>query len=43
MDAAEGWKRKLARELKAAGFQFDPAKVWACISSSLPFGGGISI
>jgi hypothetical protein len=29
MDAAEGWKRKLARELKAAGFQFDPAKVWA--------------
>jgi predicted nucleotide-binding protein len=24
MDAAEGWKRKLARDLKAAGFGFDP-------------------
>jgi predicted nucleotide-binding protein len=29
MDVAEGWKRKLARELKAAGFDFDPAKVFA--------------
>jgi predicted nucleotide-binding protein len=29
MDAAEGWKRKLARELKAAGLDFDPAKVLA--------------
>jgi predicted nucleotide-binding protein len=28
MDLAEGWKRKLARELKAAGFEFDAAKVW---------------
>jgi hypothetical protein len=27
MDSAEGWKRKLARELKAAGFNFDAAKV----------------
>jgi hypothetical protein len=24
MDVAEGWKRKLARDLKAAGFDFDP-------------------
>jgi predicted nucleotide-binding protein len=29
MDAAEGWKRKLARELKEAGLDFDPAKVLA--------------
>jgi Predicted nucleotide-binding protein containing TIR-like domain len=29
MDATEGWKRKLARELKEAGFEFDPAKVWS--------------
>jgi hypothetical protein len=28
MDPAEGWKGKLARELKAAGFNFDSAKVW---------------
>jgi predicted nucleotide-binding protein len=28
IDPAEGWKRKLARELKAAGFNFDAAKVW---------------
>jgi predicted nucleotide-binding protein len=26
---AEGWKVKLARELKAAGFELDEAKVWA--------------
>jgi len=26
MDAAEGWKRKLARELKEAGINFDPDK-----------------
>jgi predicted nucleotide-binding protein len=29
MDDAEGWKRKLARALKAARFEFDPAKVLA--------------
>jgi predicted nucleotide-binding protein len=29
MDAADGWKRNLARELNAAGFDFDPAKVFA--------------
>jgi predicted nucleotide-binding protein len=29
MDPAEGWKRKLALELRAAGFDFDPAKVFA--------------
>jgi predicted nucleotide-binding protein len=28
MDPAEGWKRKLARELKAAGFDFDAEKVF---------------
>jgi predicted nucleotide-binding protein len=28
MDAADGWKLKLARELKAAGLQFDLAKVF---------------
>jgi predicted nucleotide-binding protein len=27
MDASEGWKRKLAKELRAAGLDFDPAKV----------------
>jgi predicted nucleotide-binding protein len=27
MDLADGWKRKLARELKEAGLAFDPAKV----------------
>jgi predicted nucleotide-binding protein len=29
MDVADGWKRKLAQELKAAGFDFDPTKVFA--------------
>jgi predicted nucleotide-binding protein len=29
MDDGEGWKRKLARELKAARFEFDAAKVLA--------------
>jgi predicted nucleotide-binding protein len=29
LDSAEGWKRKLARELQAAGFEFDPAQVLA--------------
>jgi predicted nucleotide-binding protein len=28
LDPADGWKVKLARELKAAGFYFDSAKVW---------------
>jgi predicted nucleotide-binding protein len=27
-DPAEGWKVKLARELKAAKFVFNDAKVW---------------
>jgi hypothetical protein len=27
MDPAEGWKLKLAQELQAAGFDFDPARV----------------
>jgi predicted nucleotide-binding protein len=29
MDAAEGWKLKLVKELKAAGLNFDANKVWA--------------
>lgn len=29
MDSGEGWKLKLARELRAAGFEFADAKVWA--------------
>jgi predicted nucleotide-binding protein len=29
MDAAEGWKLKLVRELKAAGLDFDANKVWS--------------
>lgn len=29
MDAAEGWKLKLVRELKAANLHFDANKVWA--------------
>jgi predicted nucleotide-binding protein len=29
MDAADGWKLRLVRELKAAGLNFDANKVWA--------------
>jgi predicted nucleotide-binding protein len=29
MDGADGWKIELARELKAAGFEFDANKVLA--------------
>jgi predicted nucleotide-binding protein len=29
MDAAEGWKLKLVKELKAAGLDFDANKVWS--------------
>lgn len=29
LDAAEGWKLKLVKELKAAGLSFDANKVWA--------------
>jgi hypothetical protein len=29
MDAQEGWKLKLVRDLKAAGLPFDTNKVWA--------------
>ena len=28
MDAAEGWKLKLVKELKAAGLPFDANKAW---------------
>jgi predicted nucleotide-binding protein len=28
MDAAEGWKIKLVKEIKAAGLSFDANKVW---------------
>ena len=28
MDASDGWKLKLARELKAAGLKFDGGKVF---------------
>jgi hypothetical protein len=29
MDATDGWKLKLVKELKAANLQFDADKVWA--------------
>jgi predicted nucleotide-binding protein len=29
MDSGDGWKLKLAKEVRAAGFEFDDAKVWA--------------